>query len=364
MVEGWKLPLLRAAGATAAETAECAAWAREQAWLESWTRYAARVRAGGGAEAEAEERGMQWLFAVQWSRVRDAARERRIRIVGDVPIFLAADSCDCAANPELFHWAAPGVPDPVSGVPADYFCPEGQRWANPMHDWEAHARTKYRWWKARMRRELELVDAVRLDHFRGFCAAWAIPAAEADARKGAWVAGPGAKLFAALRKELGGLPCWAEGLGEITPDVEQLRDALGLPGMKVLQFAFGGDGDHPFLPHNFAGTRWVAYTGTHDNDTAAGWYAAADQETQHRFRVYTGRDGSDPAWALVREAFASVAETAIAPLQDYLRLGSEARMNTPGVSTGNWSWRAREIPWQACAWIRELGEATGRSAFR
>jgi 4-alpha-glucanotransferase len=245
-------------------------------------------------------------------------------------------------------------------VPADYFSPMGQRWANPMHDWQAHARGKYRWWKARMRRELDLVDAVRLDHFRGFCAAWAIPADEPDARKGAWVEGPGAKLFAALRKDLGSLPCWAEDLGEITPDVEGLRDGLDLPGMKILQFAFGGGGEHPFLPHNYAGTRWVAYTGTHDNDTAVGWYATADEESRHRFRVYTGRDGSDPAWSLIRESFASVAETAIAPLQDFLRLGSEARMNTPGTVEGNWSWRAREIPWDACGWIRGMVEATGR----
>ena len=375
-IELWKMPVLRRASQAVAASPECRAFVKNEAsWLGAWARYAARAEQAQStawwtwpeadntalAHEVAVQEGLQFLFARQWANLREAARVRGIRIVGDVPIFVTHDACDVWEQPKLWLWGQDGQPDPVSGVPPDYFSPDGQRWGSPMYDWGAHAQTKFAWWRARLRRELALVDAVRLDHFRGFCAAWAIPAAEDDARKGRWTPGPGKALFAALREELGELPLWAEDLGEITPDVEALRSELGLPGMKILQFGFGTNAAHPFLPHNYQGTGWIAYTGTHDNDTAVGWYAQADEVVKHRFRVYTGRDGSDPAWGLVREAWASVAEVAIVPMQDVMKLGGEARMNTPGVATGNWSWRLRELPWQVCTPLRDLSVAFGRS---
>lgn len=376
LVETWKLPLLREAAARVTGRPECRAWVASQAgWLGDWARYAARVGIEGTAQwwtwpqesavdladAIAIEEGLQYLFHVHWSRLLAEAHRRNIRIVGDIPIFVAHDACDVWSHRDLFKFDADGRPDPVSGVPPDYFSPLGQRWANPMYDWKRHQKTKYAWWKARLRRELDLVDAVRLDHFRGFVAAWAIPTDEPDARKGTWTPGPGRALFDALREDLGRLPLWAEDLGDITPDVVELRHQLGLPGMKILQFAFGGLADHPFLPHNFGGTDWIAYTGTHDNDTAVGWYEAADERTKHRFRTYTGRDGGDVAWALCREAWASTAETAIAPMQDFLALGAWARMNTPGVAKGNWGWRLRDLPWHVTAMVRSLSETFGRT---
>ena len=376
VVERWKLPLVRAAAARLADSADVRRWAEGEAgWLHDWARYSARAEHFGHAQwwrwsevAEADlasraavEVAVQYLFARQWSALREAARVRGIRIVGDVPIFVSHDAADVWAHPELWHLDAGHQPDPVSGVPPDYFSPTGQRWGSPMYRWEAHEASGFSWWRRRLARELALVDAVRLDHFRGFEAAWAIPANEPDARNGRWTPGPGRSLFAALREELGGLPLWAEDLGDITPEVESLRDDLGLPGMKILQFAFGRDADHPFLPHNYAGTRWIAYTGTHDNDTALGWYRSADATVQDRFRVYTGRDATDPAWALVREAWASTAATAVAPMQDLIKAGSEARMNTPGVAEGNWGWRLRDLPWQSCAWVRQLGASFGRA---
>jgi 4-alpha-glucanotransferase len=282
-------------------------------------------------------------------------------VVGDIPIFVSHDAADIWSEPGLWLLDEAHQPDPVSGVPPDYFSPTGQRWGSPMYRWPAHAESGFQWWRRRLARELALVDAVRLDHFRGFAAAWAIPANEPDARKGHWEPGPGEALFHALQDGLGGLPFWAEDLGEITPDVEALRTGLGLPGMKVLQFAFGLDAEHPFLPHNFDGPNWIVYTGTHDNDTAAGWYESTDEAVRDRFRLYTGRDGSDPAWAMLREAWASAAGTAIAPMQDFMKLGADARMNTPGVAAGNWGWRLRDLPWQSCGWIRQLGANFGRT---
>ncbi|MFZ5478473.1 MAG: 4-alpha-glucanotransferase [Myxococcota bacterium] len=382
-VEAWKLPLLRAAAAKVAGDPACRAWvASQEAWLADWAVYEALARAYGSgwwewpaeardrkrlaklraehADAVAVAEGLQWLFHLQWSRLRAAAADRGIRLLGDLPIFVSGDGCDTWAHRALFRLREDGRPDPIAGVPPDYFSPLGQRWGNPTYDWKRHAKERYGWWRARMRRELELVDLVRLDHFRGFVANWCIAAEEEDARTGRWEPGPGRALFDALREELGGLPIVAEDLGDVTADVEALRDTLGLPGMKILQFAFGTDAGHPFLPHNFAHANWVAYTGTHDNDTAAGWYAAADETVRHRARTYCGRDGSAPAWMLLREAWASVAHTAVAPMQDFLGLGSEARLNTPGKPEGNWRWRLRDIPWHACGMIRSLGETFGR----
>ena len=387
LVEAWKMPLLRQAAARITDSAECRAWVATQAdWLADWALYAvlyrlysdgwwvwpkaassrSALRAAREAHAEeiAVEEGLQYLFHVQWSALREHAKSRGIRLVGDIPIFVSGDGCDTWAHRKLFQLRPDGRPDPIAGVPPDYFSPTGQRWGNPVYRWESHKADGFSWWKARIRRELDLVDLVRLDHFRGFAANWIIPADEEDARRGQWSPGPGRALFDALRKDLGELALIAEDLGEITPDVEKLRDDLGLPGMKVLQFAFGTDGSHPFLPHNFGHDRWVVYTGTHDNETAAGWYQSADERVRHLFRAYTARDGSAPAWTLLREAWASVAGLAVAPMQDFLGLGNEARINTPGVAKGHWLWRLRDLPWYACDGLWRMSATYGRTSPR
>jgi 4-alpha-glucanotransferase len=279
----------------------------------------------------------QFLFFRQWQGLRQYAREKGIRLIGDVPIFVAGDSADVWAYPEGYLLDADRRPRVVAGVPPDYFARTGQLWGNPHYDWDAMRRTGFAWWVARLRATLDLVDLVRLDHFRGFLAAWQVPAGELTAVNGRWVPGPGEELFAALEADLGGLPFIAEDLGEITPDVYALRDALGLPGMKVLQFAFDKP-TNPFLPHNYT-PNCVAYTGTHDNDTTRGWYATVPATERDYYRRYVARDGSDVAWDLIRLAWSSAADLAIAPLQDVLDLGTEARMNVPGTPGGNWRWR-------------------------
>jgi 4-alpha-glucanotransferase len=282
----------------------------------------------------------QFLFFRQWHDLRRHARERGIRLIGDVPIFVSPDSADVWAYSRGYLLDETPRPRVVAGVPPDYFSKTGQLWGNPHYDWEAMKSDGYAWWAARLRAALELVDLVRLDHFRGFCAAWHVSAGEPTAVKGAWVPGPGADLFDRMRAELGGLPFIAEDLWEITPDVFALRDQLGLPGMKILHFAFDGP-KNPFLPHNYA-PHCVAYTGTHDNDTTRGWWAAVPEHEKAFYRKYTGRDGADIAWELIRLAWGSVADLAVAPVQDVLDLPTEHRMNLPGVGTGNWRWRMAE----------------------
>jgi 4-alpha-glucanotransferase len=303
----------------------------------------------------------QFLFFQQWEALRRHARERGIQLIGDVPIFVAPDSADVWANPQGYLLDQNLRPRVVAGVPPDYFSRTGQLWGNPHYDWEAMRETGYAWWVARLRATLELVDLVRLDHFRGFLAAWQVPAGEQTAVNGKWVHGPGEDLFARLRVDLGGLPFIAEDLGEITPDVYALRDALGLPGMKVLQFAFDKP-TNPFLPHNYP-ANCVAYTGTHDNDTTRGWYATVSPSERDLYRRYAARDGSDVAWDLIRLAWSSVANLAIAPLQDVLDLGTSARMNVPGVCGGNWRWRV--APGQPDGWalgrLVEMTEVYGRA---
>ena len=279
----------------------------------------------------------QFLFFRQWAGLRRHAKARGIGLIGDAPIFVSGDSADVWANPKLFLLDDALRPTVVAGVPPDYFSPTGQLWGNPVYDWPAHRATGYEWWTRRLRATLDLVDIVRLDHFRGFCAAWHVPADHTTAVHGRWMPGPGADLFARLRSDLGDLPLIAEDLGDITPDVYALRDDYGLPGMKVLQFAF----DNPknaFLPHNYT-PNCVAYTGTHDNDTTRGWFAALPDHPKGLAKRYTGTDGTDIAWDLIRMAWASVADVAIAPLQDVLGFGTEARMNVPGTAQGNWQWR-------------------------
>ena len=279
----------------------------------------------------------QFLFFRQWAALRAHAREKGVRLIGDVPIFVSPDSADVWAYPLGYLLDDNLRPRVVAGVPPDYFSKSGQLWGNPHYDWEAMRRDGFAWWVARMKATLDLVDLVRIDHFRGFCAAWQVPGGEATAVNGKWVPGPGRELFDRLRAEIGGLPFIAEDLGEITPGVYALRDGLGLPGMKVLHFAFDKP-TNPFLPHNYP-SHCVAYTGTHDNDTTRGWYATCPEYERELYRRYVARDGSDVAWDLIRLAWSSVADLAIAPLQDVLDLGTDARMNTPGTCGGNWRWR-------------------------
>jgi 4-alpha-glucanotransferase len=293
-------------------------------------------RAGAGAMDA--QRFRHFLFFRQWAALRRHARARGVRIVGDLPIFVAHDSADVWANPGLFHLDARGRCTVVAGVPPDYFSATGQLWGNPLYRWDVLEGDGYAWWIERVRATLEMVDVVRLDHFRGFDAYWEIPGDAPTAVAGRWVPGPGAAFFEALRAAIGSLPLIAEDLGVVTPSMIALRDRFGLPGMKVLQFAFGGDPSHPFLPHRF-GRECVVYTGTHDNDTTRGWYATAPEKERDFARRYLGRDGHDIAWDLIRAAFASVADTAVVPLQDVLDLGGEARMNLPGRLGGNWTWR-------------------------
>ncbi len=283
----------------------------------------------------------QYLFFRQWGNLRKHANDQGIQIIGDMPIFVAYDGADVWSNPELFHLDENGRPTAVAGVPPDYFSETGQLWGNPLYRWDRMAANGYAWWIKRLEATLRMVDIVRLDHFRGFEAYWEVPAGEKTAVGGHWVKGPGRKLFHQLEEALGELPVIAEDLGVITPEVEELRDEFERPGMKVLHFAFGDDADNPYLPHNYE-YNCVAYTGTHDNDTTLGWFNSIDEGEREWVLRYLGRDGSDICWDMIRLALASVAKMAIFPLQDALRLGSEARMNRPGTTEGNWTWRFRE----------------------
>ena len=307
----------------------------------------------------------QYLFDLQWASLRSHAHRRGIRIVGDVPIFVAHDSADVWAHPELFTLDAEGQPTAVSGVPPDYFSATGQRWGNPLYRWDALRETGYRWWIDRFRRTFAMVDVVRVDHFRGFESYWEVPAHEETALHGRWMPGPGRALFDAVRAELGALPVIAEDLGIITPEVERLRDELGLPGMRVLQFAFGGeDPANPHLPGNYEHNA-VAYTGTHDNDTCLGWYADARPGERQQLHALTGGEG-EMHWRMVEAVLRSGAGWAIVPLQDVLGLGGQARMNTPGVAEGNWAWRLRdgdltpELAERLAALVRDTGRAPAK----
>jgi 4-alpha-glucanotransferase len=340
---------------------------RGRCWVE-WPEPLARRDPGALEEARREllvetgyHRFVQFLFFSQWGRLRAAARRRGIAVLGDVPMYVAHDSADVWAHPELFDLDASGRPRHVAGVPPDYFSPTGQRWGNPLYRWERMAGDGFRWWVERLRANLELADWVRLDHFRGLAAYWEVPAAEASALHGRWVPGPGMALLEALRAALGDLPIVAEDLGVITPDVEELRDRAGLPGMRVLQFAFGEE-DSSHLPHRHV-PHCLVYTGTHDNDTTLGWFVAASAGERERVLDYVGGDGIEPHWDLIRAAATSVAEWAIVPLQDVLGLGSEARMNTPGQSAGNWSWRAAAdaLRGEEARRLGRLARLTGRA---
>ncbi len=308
---------------------------REPAALARWGERLAREARGYSYS--------QYLFSRQWTRLKGYAAERGIRIIGDAPIFVAHDSADCWARPELFYLEPDGRPTVVAGVPPDYFSATGQRWGNPLYRWDVMAADGYHWWIERLRAVLATVDVLRLDHFRGFAGYWAIPGTAPTAETGRWESGPGIPFFEAVERALGRLPIIAEDLGVITPDVVALRDRFGFPGMKVLQFAFGGGAENGDLPHNYE-RDYAVYTGTHDNDTSAGWYAAASPHEREHLRAYANcraepDDAAAAAWDLIRLAYASVADTAVTPLQDLLGLGAAARMNLPGRPGGNWQWR-------------------------
>lgn len=305
---------------------------------------------------------VQFLFFRQWKAVKEAAHARGIRILGDIPIYVANDSADVWSHRELFQLGVNGEPSVVAGVPPDYFSATGQRWGNPLYRWDVMRDDGFQWWVARVRTNLRLADMVRFDHFRGFAEYWEIPASEATAVRGRWMPGPGIALFDALRKELGDLPIVAEDLGFITQDVHELRKAVGAPGMKILQFAFGSE-QSPHLPHCYE-KQTVVYTGTHDNDTARGWFDQAPQEERDKAMAYLGFQTADEApWAFIRTAYTSIADTVIIPLQDILGLGSDARMNTPGEEHDNWSWRLRagSLTREQAARLRILAKVTGRA---
>jgi 4-alpha-glucanotransferase len=394
-VSAYKMALLRTSWrrfqerATAEQRAALAAFItadEQREWLDDYTLYMTlKELAGGGpwwewepdlvardenAIARAREEHaddiafweyVQFLFFRQWATVREAAHARGIRIMGDVPIYVAGDSADVWGNRELFQLDEQGLPTVIAGVPPDYFSATGQRWGNPIYRWDVHRETEFRWWIARVKTNLRFADLIRLDHFRGFAAYWEIPADEPTAVHGRWMPGPGTALFDALRTALGELPLVAEDLGFITEDVHELRKSVGLPGMKILQFAFAQD-DSPHLPHRYE-PETVAYTGTHDNDTARGWFDHATDEERDNALNYLGcATADDIAWGLIRAAYTSVADTAIVPVQDVLGLGADARMNVPGAEHDNWSWRLQPgaLTHESAIKLRRLAQVTGR----
>ena len=315
--------------------------ARHPYWAGSWASHA-----GEGAIAD------QVRFEREWGALRAYAAERGVRLIGDVPIYVSDEGADLAGWPELF---ARGE---VAGAPPDALSASGQRWGNPLYDWPVHRATGYRWWSERFRRVFELVDVCRVDHFRGFVSYWAIPARNTTAKQGRWRPGPGAELFRAVARELGDLPVIAEDLGHITPPVYKLRDELGLPGMVVLFWAFRRGPRNPHRLENHRANS-VAYTSTHDTDTAVGWF----EGLRPRQRAATGLDPREPQWGLIELAYASPAVLAIAPAQDVLGLGSESRMNRPGLTQGNWSWRLKRdaLTPSLARRLRLLAEQHGRS---
>ena len=293
------------------------------------------------AESIGYYRFVQYVFFRQFTALKRYVNEKGLMLIGDMPIFVAYDSADAWANRDLFLFDRGGRPIAVAGVPPDYFSETGQLWGNPLYRWDVMRRTGFSWWIARMQMALVMYDIVRIDHFRGFEAYWAIPFGDQTAVRGRWLPAPGHKLFERLFQTLGPLPIIAEDLGVITPKVELLRDRFGFPGMKVLQFAFGGDETNAYLPQRHIRNS-VVYTGTHDNDTTVGWFRQAKRKEKIHVLRHTGTDGRRIALDMMRLAMSSVADLAVFPMQDALELGSEARMNTPGVPEGNWAWRMRE----------------------
>ncbi len=309
----------------------------------------------------------QYLFFGQWRRVKAAAARRGVAVIGDIPIFVAMDSADVWSAPHLFEVdERTGRPLAVAGVPPDYFSDDGQLWGNPLYRWNVHAADDFAWWRARLRAAFELYDVVRIDHFRGFADYWRIPAPATTARHGEWRPGPGLALFESIQRAFPGAKIIAEDLGELSDAARRLRVKTGLPGMAVLQFAFGGPSNNSYLPHNLE-ANGVVYPGTHDNDTTLGWYASADEKTRDHVRRYLRVSGSEIGWDFIRAAYAAVSRLAIIPLQDLLSLGSEARLNRPGRPDGNWQWRCRasqldKLFGTTAAYLRDLAALHGRTA--
>ncbi|MDQ2855336.1 MAG: 4-alpha-glucanotransferase [Acidobacteriota bacterium] len=331
----------------------------------------ARARETLRAEIEAHA-FHQFLFFKQWSELKKYCNKRGIKFIGDIPIFVAHDSSDVWTNPDQFKLDQDGKPIVVAGVPPDYFSTTGQLWGNPLYNWERMSADGFKWWIKRVDTTLQTVDIMRIDHFRGFVACWEIPGGDQTAERGRWVEAPGRELFNAIRAALGTLPIIAEDLGVITPEVERLRDDFGFPGMRILQFAFSSDSQNQDLPHNYH-SNVVVYTGTHDNDTTVGWFKSvagagstrdADQiERERHFGLkYLNTTGEEIHWDFIRAVLASTANTAVVPLQDVLGLGTEARMNLPNSTSGNWSWRfeAGAITGEIQTRLRELSELYGR----
>ncbi len=361
--------------------------ANQKSWLEDYALFMALIREFNGSEWNTWEKDIvlrvparmkkirteldheikfweftQWCFFRQWFALKKYANERGVKIVGDIPIFIAFQSADVWAHPNLFHLDKNMKPTVVAGVPPDYFSATGQRWGNPLYNWKAMHDEGYSWFIDRIKTTLELVDIVRIDHFRGFAGYWEIPAAEPTAQNGTWVKGPGAKFFDVVERKLGKMPIIAEDLGEITPDVIELRDRYNFPGMRILQFAFAGDSKNNFLPHNYV-SNTVVYSGTHDNDTSLGWFHSATHRERTFVTKYAGTDGREIHWDLIRIASQSVADMAVFPFQDVLGLGTEARMNMPGLGVGNWSWRFvwdDVKPWHALR-LYEISALTNRT---
>ncbi len=305
----------------------------------------------------------QWCFFRQWHRLKNYANLKGVRIIGDIPIFIACQSAEVWANQRLFELGEDLRPAVVAGVPPDYFSATGQRWGNPLYRWDEHEQDGYQWWIMRLRKKFELVDIVRIDHFRGFAGYWEIPAAEQTAINGHWMPGPGERLFNAIQNALGKMPIIAEDLGVITPDVNALLNQFEFPGMRVLQFAFGGNNVNPYLPHNLE-RNCVVYVGTHDNDTTVGWFESAPQHVREHVRKYLRTEGAEINWDLIHAASLSVADQAIYAMQDVLGLGSEHRMNLPGKSEGYWEWRFSwdQVDSRYADRLREISILHGRNA--
>jgi 4-alpha-glucanotransferase len=401
----WKIPLLRKAAqgfksqATAADHEAYQGFCqRHAAWLDEfalfmalkethayvmWTLWEPELALREPAALDKARRDLheqiesnkfiQFEFDRQWSDLKAHCARNGIRVMGDVPIYVAQDSSDVWAEPGLFDLETHGKPRVIAGVPPDYFSATGQCWGNPIYRWDVHTKTGFQWWIARFRRAFEIFDLIRLDHFRGFVGYYEIPGTATTAVDGRWVKGPGEPLFEAVERALGSLPVLAENLGVITPEVEDLRNRFGFPGMAILQFAFGKDPQAPdFKPHNYPRHR-VAYTGTHDNDTVVGWWTstgaadstrtAEDVEKEMEFaRRYLNTEGTEIHWDMIRTLMASVAGTVIFPLQDVLGIGSEGRMNLPGTSSGNWRWRyrAEELTVGIGARLKQLSQTYDR----
>ncbi len=307
---------------------------------------------------------IQFIFFDEWHKLKAYANEQGIQIIGDIPIFVSMDSADVWANQHLFQLDSKGYPVAVAGVPPDYFSETGQLWGNPLYDWNAHEEEGYAWWISRIKSQLQVLDILRIDHFRGFEAYWAVPFGEKTAINGEWIKGPESTLFHAIEEALGGnLPIIAEDLGVITPEVEALRDGFHFPGMKVLQFAFETTGESYFLPHQFKSPNCVCYTGTHDNDTTRGWFSTLRDECRDKvFRYMNITEDNEVSSAFIRACLSSIAAYAVIPLQDILDLGKDGRMNTPGVPSGNWNWRFRKgaLTEKLARDLKELSRLYGR----